>query len=58
MYYMKTGISIEELHEIINKEDNLCDGYEMHIKYLFENNESKRLFKVTGLDLSKMLYVQ
>ena len=44
----------EEFHKIIIKSDFTCDGYELHLKYLFNNNNSKSLFTITGLDFTEM----
>jgi hypothetical protein len=44
---------MERLHEAIN---NPKDGVDTHVKHLFDNNNSKSLFKVTGLDLSHMMF--
>lgn len=31
------------------------DGVALHLKVLFENNNAKSIFKITGLDFSDML---
>jgi hypothetical protein len=48
-------ITLEELHTILNKPFSECDGYELHIKHLWDKNRTKSLFVLTGLDLSNIL---
>ena len=43
----------EEFFEILNEPNP--DGFEIHLQYLFEVNDFKRLFKLTGIDFSEML---
>jgi hypothetical protein len=38
--------------EIINKADEDCNYLEMQMKNLWKENNFKRLFEITGLDLS------
>ena len=32
-----------------------CDGYELHLRHLWVNNNSKAIFEITGLDFSNLL---
>lgn len=45
----------EEFYKIISKSKNECDGFEMHIQYLWENNNAKSIFSITGLDFGHIL---
>ena len=45
----------EEFHKILIKPRSQCDGVDLHLRHLFENNSSKRIFALTGLDFSDML---
>lgn len=45
----------EDFHKIIQKPKNQCDGLELHLRHLWENNNSKSIFNITGLDFSSML---
>ncbi len=44
----------EELFNIISKPINELNGFELHIKHMYENNNSKSLFSLTGIDFSEM----
>lgn len=44
---------MEELHRIVNNPDPK-DGCEVHLKHLFDNNNAKSIFELTGLDLRDM----
>lgn len=44
---------MEELHRIVSNPDPK-DGYEVYLKHLFDNNNAKSIFELTGLDLSSM----
>ncbi len=45
----------EEFFKILNKEKDKCNGCERHLQTLWEHNNSKSIFYITGLDLSAML---
>jgi hypothetical protein len=48
-------ISKKRFYQILHKDKSKCDGYELHLKYCWENNRSKSIFYLTGLDFSNML---
>lgn len=43
----------EEFHKIIAKPMADCDGYELHLKDLWNGNNAKSIFTVTGLDFTE-----
>ena len=45
----------EEFHKILIKSKTECNAVEIHLRHLFENSSSKRIFALTGLDFSDML---
>lgn len=45
----------DELYKIISKPKSECDGFEIHIRHLWDSNQAKRIFTITGLDVSDML---
>ncbi len=45
----------EEFYKILNKSKEECDGYELHLKSLWENNNAKSIFTITGLDFGHIL---
>jgi hypothetical protein len=47
-------MTLEEFHKIISKPKSGCDGFEIHLKHLWEHNGAKSIFYITGLDFSKM----
>lgn len=44
----------EEFHRIITN-PNKNDGYELHLKYCWDTNNSKSIFYLTGLDMSHVI---
>ena len=44
----------EEVHKAIRKPDADCDGWEIHVKRLWQQRNAVRLFEVTGIDFSQM----
>jgi hypothetical protein len=42
----------KDFWEMLKKPENECDGYELHLRRLWENNNSKAIFEITGLDFS------
>lgn len=40
---------------MLKKPKKECDGYELHLRFLWENNNSKSIFEITGLDFSNLL---
>jgi len=48
-------LTLEELHDILKKPNNDCDGYELHIKHCWMKGNSKSIFEITGLDVSGMI---
>ena len=48
-------ITLDELHEILHKPEDLCNGFDLHIRHCWKKNKSKSLFYLTGIDLSSML---
>jgi len=48
-------MTIKEFHEILRKPDAECNGYDLHIRHLWNHNRTKQLFEITGLDLSNIL---
>jgi hypothetical protein len=45
----------KDFWEMLKKPENECDGYELHLRLLWENNNSKAIFEITGLDFSDFL---
>ena len=45
----------KEFWQMLKKPKKECDGYEIHLRHLWENNNSKSIFEITGLDFSKLL---
>jgi hypothetical protein len=39
----------EEFYDILHKDKDECDGYELHLKYCWDHNMSKSIFYLTGL---------
>jgi len=48
-------MTLEEFHKIIIKPNEECNGLDVHIRYQFEHNNFKSLFRLTGLDLSGLV---
>ncbi len=46
----------EEFYEIIKNPDP-NQGVHLHLKYLWDNNNAKSIFQITGLDFSEMFFV-
>lgn len=44
----------EQVHEAIRKPDADCDGWEIHVKRLWQQRNAVRLFEVTGIDFTQM----
>lgn len=44
----------EEFYQILDKPEKDCDGYEVHIRHLWEDGNAKSLFRTTGLDFTEM----
>lgn len=44
----------KEFHNILSKQINECNGFELHIKHLWDNNNAKAIFRLTGLDFTDM----
>jgi len=47
-YYKR--ITKREFHRIITT-PNLQDGWEVHLKYLWDRNEANAIFTITGIDI-------
>jgi hypothetical protein len=45
----------KEFWAILKKPESKCDGYELHLRHLWEINNSKAIFEITGLDFSNLL---
>jgi hypothetical protein len=45
----------KEFRVILKKPESECEGYELHLKHLWEINNSKAIFEITGLDFSNLL---
>jgi hypothetical protein len=45
----------KEFWIMLKKPKNECDGYELHLRHLWENNNSRAIFEITGLDFSNLL---
>ena len=45
----------KEFWEMLKKSEKECDGYEILLRHLWENNNSKAIFEITGLDFSNLL---
>ena len=45
----------KEFWVILKKPENDCDGYELRLRHLWEDNNSKVIFEITGLDFSNLL---
>ncbi len=48
-------MTLEEFHKILTKPNEECDGVELHLRQLWHNNDAKRIFYITGLDVSHLL---
>ena len=48
-------LTMDQLHTVISKPDSECDGWEIHLKRLWENNNAKSIFSLTGLDVDHLL---
>ena len=46
------AMTIEELHHILTKPQEQCDGWDMHLRYLYEGGQFERLQKYTGVNVS------
>lgn len=46
------------IFRIINKLHDNCDGYEIHIRHLFQDKQAARLFKLTGVDFTDMFKIE
>lgn len=44
-----------QFYKLLNKPDQECNGFEIHLKRCWENNNAKSIFSMTGLDFSNML---
>lgn len=44
----------EEVFNAISKPDSECDGWEIHVKRLWQQRNAVRLFETTGIDFSNM----
>ena len=45
----------KEFWVMLKKSEKECDGYELHLRHLWVNNNSKAIFEITGLDFSNLL---
>jgi hypothetical protein len=45
----------KEFWVILKKPANECDEYELRLRHLWENNNSRAIFEITGLDFSNLL---
>ena len=45
----------DKFFEMLKKPKTECDGVELHLRHLFEHNNSKSIFSITRLDFSAML---
>lgn len=45
----------KEFWQMLKKPENVCDVYELHLRRLWKNNNSKAIFEITGLDFSNLL---
>jgi hypothetical protein len=47
----------EEFYKrVFENKESERDGFALHLKHLYENNNSKSLFTLTGIDFSDMFY--
>ena len=49
-----TAWTMDKLHKIISSPD-MNDGFQVHLKHLWDNNNSKSIFSLTGLDVSHLM---
>jgi hypothetical protein len=47
-------MTMDELHRIVSNPDRKC-GFELHLKHLWDNNNPKGIFTITGLDVSHLM---
>jgi hypothetical protein len=45
----------EEFFKILHKPKEECNGYDLHLQCCWENNQSKSIFYLTGLNFQNML---
>lgn len=50
-------ITMEKFHRIISK-SSPDSGYEAYLKHLWMHNSAKRIFTITGLDVSRFMIVK
>lgn len=48
-------MSKEEFYKILQKPLSECDGLDLHLRYLWDNNNAKSIFTITGLDFGHIL---
>lgn len=46
--------TLERLHKIITTPDR-TNGFELHVKHLWDHNSVKGIFRMTGLDVSHLI---
>lgn len=51
---ISTVWTIERLHKIVNNPD-IASGFDMHLKHVWDNNNAKSVFTLTGLDVSELM---
>ena len=49
-----TAWTMDKLYRVISKPDK-NDGFEIHLKHLWDNNNPKSIFRLTGLDVSHLM---
>ncbi|MBN2776736.1 MAG: hypothetical protein JXR36_03795 [Bacteroidales bacterium] len=49
-----TAWTMDKFYRVISN-PNTNDGFEIHLKHLWDNNNPKSIFRVTGLDVSHLM---